>query len=217
MLGWSISASACRSASKRAMHLPASPCPALMILSGDLAPDGLGLLGHVDGAHAAFADLLQQLVRPAVPARSAAGAGGDWVASPLSGGAWRLPQWASGLFQKAGSVAWAFEQGLHLGLELVIPGGSRVKVGGLLTRRSELQALPKIWLSFTGCLLPTPRRPERKPPTVFSSFFHFAFQPGLGIGPVGLGGRLRDAEYLGHLRQSEAGEVAELHQPGPAG
>ena len=28
-------------------------------LDGDLALDGMGLLGHEDGAHAAFADLLQ--------------------------------------------------------------------------------------------------------------------------------------------------------------
>src|SRR5205814_882349 len=32
-------------------------------LEGDLALNGMGLLGHEDGAHAAFADLLQQLVR----------------------------------------------------------------------------------------------------------------------------------------------------------
>ena len=31
-------------------------------LQGDLALDRLGLLGHEDDAHAAFADLLQQLV-----------------------------------------------------------------------------------------------------------------------------------------------------------
>ena len=31
-------------------------------LERDLALDGLGLLGHADGAHAAFADLLEQLV-----------------------------------------------------------------------------------------------------------------------------------------------------------
>ena len=31
-------------------------------LQGDQAPDRLGLLGHVDRAHAAFADLLQELV-----------------------------------------------------------------------------------------------------------------------------------------------------------
>src|SRR2546430_2142882 len=32
-------------------------------LEGDLALDRVGLLGHEDGAHAAFADLLQELVR----------------------------------------------------------------------------------------------------------------------------------------------------------
>jgi hypothetical protein len=32
-------------------------------LERDAAADRLGLLGHVDGAHASFADLLEQLVR----------------------------------------------------------------------------------------------------------------------------------------------------------
>ena len=62
MLGWSIRARACRSASKRAMTWRLS-MPGLMHLEGDLAPDRLALLGHEDDAHAAFADLLQQLVR----------------------------------------------------------------------------------------------------------------------------------------------------------
>jgi hypothetical protein len=39
-------------------HLPAVH-PRLDDLEGDLALDGLGLLGHENGAHAAFADLLQ--------------------------------------------------------------------------------------------------------------------------------------------------------------
>ena len=43
-------------------------------LEGDLAPDGLGLLGHEDDAHAAFADLLQELVR----ADHAPGPLGEW-------------------------------------------------------------------------------------------------------------------------------------------
>ena len=61
MLGWSISARACRSASNRA-----STCrrvhARLDDLQGHLPPDRLGLLGHVDDAHAPFADLLQELV-----------------------------------------------------------------------------------------------------------------------------------------------------------
>ena len=61
MLGWSIRARACRSASNRAttslrVH------PRLDDLQGDFAADGFSLLGHVDHAHAAFADLLQELI-----------------------------------------------------------------------------------------------------------------------------------------------------------
>ena len=61
MLGWSISARACRSASKRAITWRVS-MPGLMIFRATLRRTGCGLLGHEDGAHAAFADLLQQLV-----------------------------------------------------------------------------------------------------------------------------------------------------------
>ena len=63
MLGWSISASACRSASKRATTCGVS-MPGLMTLRATLRRTGSLLLGHEDDAHAAFADLLQQLVRP---------------------------------------------------------------------------------------------------------------------------------------------------------
>ena len=62
MLGWSIRARACRSASNRAITCRVS-MPGLMTLSATLRWTGLGLLGHVDDAHAALADLLQQLVR----------------------------------------------------------------------------------------------------------------------------------------------------------
>ncbi len=61
MFGWSISASACRSASKRAITCRVS-MPGLMTLSATLRRTGCDLLGHVDDAHAPFADLLQQLV-----------------------------------------------------------------------------------------------------------------------------------------------------------
>ena len=61
MLTWSIIASACRSASKRAMTCRLS-MPGLMILRATVRCDRLGLLGHIDHAHAAFADLLEQLV-----------------------------------------------------------------------------------------------------------------------------------------------------------
>src|SRR5207245_5806147 len=44
-------------------------------LECDLALDGVRLLGHEYGAHAAFADLLQELVR----ADHGAGTLGDWI------------------------------------------------------------------------------------------------------------------------------------------
>ena len=49
--------------------------PGLISFSATLRLTGCGLLGHEDGAHAAFADLLQQLVRAdqRVPGRSLGG------------------------------------------------------------------------------------------------------------------------------------------------
>ena len=51
--------------------------PGLMILSATMRWTGCGLLGHEDGAHAAFADLLQQLVRADDGARAFGRVGGD--------------------------------------------------------------------------------------------------------------------------------------------
>ena len=62
MFGWSIIARACRSASKRAMTCRRVHAR-LDDLEGHAAADRLRLLGHVDDAHAPFADLLEQLVR----------------------------------------------------------------------------------------------------------------------------------------------------------
>ncbi len=62
MLWWSIIASACRSASKRAIDLLGIH-PRLDDLQRDPPADGLLLLGHVDGAHAALADQLEELIR----------------------------------------------------------------------------------------------------------------------------------------------------------
>ena len=61
MFGWSIRASAWRSASKRAITCRVS-MPSLMILRATLRRTGSLLLGHVDDPHAPFADLLQELV-----------------------------------------------------------------------------------------------------------------------------------------------------------
>ena len=61
MLGWSIKASACRSASKRASTCLLS-MPGLMILSATSRLTGSVCWAMSDGAHAAFADLFEQLV-----------------------------------------------------------------------------------------------------------------------------------------------------------
>src|SRR5205823_11837274 len=61
MLGWSIIARAWRSASKRGDDLGGVQAR-LDDLDGDHAADGLDLLRHVNHAHPAFADLLEQLV-----------------------------------------------------------------------------------------------------------------------------------------------------------
>ena len=73
MFGWSIIASACRSASKRA-----TTCLRVHAQLDDLERDAAAhrflLLGHVDHAAAAFADFLQQLVT----ANAVAGFFRDW-------------------------------------------------------------------------------------------------------------------------------------------
>ena len=61
MFGWSMIARACRSASNRASTWRLS-IPGLMTFSATLRRTGVLLLGHVDHAEAALADLLQQLV-----------------------------------------------------------------------------------------------------------------------------------------------------------
>ena len=75
MLGWSITARACRSASKRA-RTDFGVHAGLDELQGDLVPHRLRLLGHPDRAHAALADFFEQLV-----------AAGDDLAD-LRGGIW---------------------------------------------------------------------------------------------------------------------------------
>ena len=61
MLGWSISARACRSDSNRARTVLES-MPGLISLSATWRLTGCDLLGEEDAAHAPFADLLAELV-----------------------------------------------------------------------------------------------------------------------------------------------------------
>ena len=66
--------------------------PGLMILSATLPLDRLGLLGHEDDAHAAFADLLQQLVRADDACRAVRAMGCSKVAAAsVSGESKKLP------------------------------------------------------------------------------------------------------------------------------
>ena len=62
MLGWSIRRQRLPLGLEAGDHLRRVHA-GLDDLEGDHAADGLLLLGHVDHAHAALADLLQQLVR----------------------------------------------------------------------------------------------------------------------------------------------------------
>ena len=89
MFGWFISASAWRSASKRAMTSRVS-MPGLDHLERDLPADGLLLLRQPDLAHAAFADEAQQAIRSNVRRRRRAD-GGRRVAS----GSGRSREWAA--------------------------------------------------------------------------------------------------------------------------
>jgi hypothetical protein len=74
MFGWSISASACRSASKRAITWRVS-MPGLMIFQRDPPADRRAALAMKTDAHAPFADLLKQLEMGRSPYRAPRAAG----------------------------------------------------------------------------------------------------------------------------------------------
>ena len=63
MLGWSISASACRSASNRAMTCSVS-MPGLMTFTATRRRTGCVCSADVDRAHAALAEQLDDVIRP---------------------------------------------------------------------------------------------------------------------------------------------------------
>ena len=105
-------------------------------LEGDLALHGLGLLGHVDGAHAALADLLQQLVR----ADHRAGALGD---RQLDGGANTHlgPNSRGGrcgshvvVPEKAPDLGVRRQESIHAAAQFGVGAAGLVQVGGTLGR-----------------------------------------------------------------------------------
>ena len=99
-------------------------------LQGDHALHRLGLLGHVDGAHAAFADLLQQLVGADRPCR-AAPASRVRRGPPVAAGRRRVdrsPERSGGLFEEAGVIGVGSQQGLHVGPQTSVAGAGLVEV-----------------------------------------------------------------------------------------
>ena len=136
--------------------------------------------------------------------------------APLSGGGSTSSSSERLAFEEVGVIGVGPEESLDRRAEPRVAAAGIVEVGGPLGG-GELHGVAKTWLSFTERVLPmSMRRRGQGPPTDFK-IVHLAFQPGLGIGPVGLGGGLRDAQQLGRLRQGEAGEVAEGDKSCPAG
>src|SRR5262249_570724 len=115
-------------------------------LEGDLALHGLGLLGHEDGAHAAFADLLQELVWADDRAREV----GERSIRRSIGSGCRLSQ-------QLASFGMGFAQHLGTAAPLVVAGASLVELRAPLFRRAFLEGFQEygFFTHFT-----TPTRPE---------------------------------------------------------
>ena len=125
MLGWSISASAWRSASKRATTWAVS-MPGLMTLSATRRRTGCLLLGHVDDAHPPLADLLEQLVgADELPGRLDRGRWGDQVGRRCGRG-----------FEEAPGLEVGLDQPLQAATQpLVLAAGAGQERGACLGRR----------------------------------------------------------------------------------
>ena len=140
MLGWSIIARAWRSASKRAMTWRGVHAR-LDDLERDLAADRLLLLGHVDDAHAPFADLAERRYGPIrEPGPSAIGRCGGGRrrrdAPAVSGPRPRFP----GRRRRAGRPpARGRREALDAAAELGVAGAGALEVGGALGRVRLLQ------------------------------------------------------------------------------
>ena len=130
MFGWSISASACRSASNRAIDLLGVHAQ-LDDLERHPAAHRLLLLGHIDHAATAFADLLQQLVAAnAVAGLFRQGSGKAHGSGDAQAG-WRR-------FQEPLGGGVCAEQVLDLLTQGGVPAHGFVQIGRSL-RRAEFQ------------------------------------------------------------------------------
>ena len=106
-----------------------------MTLSGYLALDWLRLLGHVDGAHAALADLLQQLV-------GADHRAGDCGRRSLFTGILKRPggpRFGRGVLKKTARAVVEPQQILHLLAQFRLSGAGLVQIGLVLGRVFLLQ------------------------------------------------------------------------------
>ena len=131
MFWWSIIARAWRSASKRAMTWWLS-MPGLMILSATLRRTGSLLLGHVDDAHAPFADLLEQLVRA------------DHRAGPLRdrrfiGRAALFDRWCHRLLHEVAGFVDRLQQAIDFRSQVGVGAAGLVQVSGSFAGRFDLQ------------------------------------------------------------------------------
>ena len=130
--------------------------PRLDDLQRDAAADGLGLLGHVDDAHAALADLLEQLVGADAGARSLGdrpGAGPvlDRAGGGIGGRRNGRPRVAGGGIEEVARLRVGAQQGLDAAAELGVAAAGAVQEGGALgrgrsspgrIRRSSLHSWP---------------------------------------------------------------------------
>jgi hypothetical protein len=105
--------------------------PGLITLQCDSAAYGHGLLGHVDHAHAVFADLLHQLVGP----DDRPGALGDWARGQISG----RVQVQSGTLEVISELLLIMQQRLNLGAEVVIGTTTAIEIGQAIPLRSDLE------------------------------------------------------------------------------
>ena len=202
MLGWSIRARAWRSASKRAITCLVS-MPGLMIFRATLRRTGCGLLGHEDDAHAAFADLLQQLV------------GADDRAGALGEAAHRRSRPVRRRCRReldAGVPAsrWAAQQAPRPGRagrrrrRRPGPGRPATASGGVAARRPPGRSSSPAWVvrSWSPASIPlltgTVRESARETSSSRKNFRDLrrgparrrarACEPGPGVGPVAIGG-----------------------------
>jgi hypothetical protein len=115
--------------------------PRLDQLDSDEALDRLGLLGHPDRAHAAFAHRLQQLEPAGEHDPGLLHAARFGPRSVLRAGFRRFlhrpDERARGLFEEAGVAGVGPQQGFHAGPQFGVAGAGRVEVGGPLSRAGE--------------------------------------------------------------------------------